>query len=70
VGKDRVTGRRGRRHKQLLDDLKEKRGYWKFKEETLYPILLITRFDRDFGQVLRQTEVGKHTILSSLLKCQ
>ena len=24
-----VTGRRGRRCKQLLDDLKEKRGYWK-----------------------------------------
>jgi hypothetical protein len=30
-----VTGRRGRRRKQLLDDLKEKRGSWKFKEEAL-----------------------------------
>jgi hypothetical protein len=29
------TGRRGRRRKQLLDDLKEKRGYWKLKEEAL-----------------------------------
>jgi hypothetical protein len=23
--------RKGRRHKQLLDDLKERRGYWKLK---------------------------------------
>jgi hypothetical protein len=30
-----MTGRRGRRRKQLLDDLKEKRGYWKLKEEAL-----------------------------------
>jgi hypothetical protein len=25
--------RPGRRHMQLLDDLKEKRGYWKLKEQ-------------------------------------
>ena len=31
-----VTGRRGRRSKQLLDDLKEMRGYWKLKVEALY----------------------------------
>jgi hypothetical protein len=30
-----VTGRRGRRPKQLLEDLKEKRGYCKLKEEAL-----------------------------------
>ena len=30
-----MTGRRGRRYKQLLDDLKETRGYGKLKEETL-----------------------------------
>jgi hypothetical protein len=28
-----MTGRRGRRRKQLLDDRKEKRRYWKLKEE-------------------------------------
>jgi hypothetical protein len=28
-----VTGRRERRRKQLLDDLKETRGFWKLKEE-------------------------------------
>jgi hypothetical protein len=30
-----MTGRRGRRCMQLLDDLKEKRRYWKLKEEAL-----------------------------------
>ena len=30
-----MTGRRGRRRKQLLDHLKEKNGYWKLKEEEL-----------------------------------
>jgi hypothetical protein len=30
-----LTGRRGKRCKQLLDDLKENRGYWKLKEEAL-----------------------------------
>jgi hypothetical protein len=28
-GKIEVTGRRERRYKLLLDDLEEKRGYWK-----------------------------------------
>jgi hypothetical protein len=30
-----VTGRRGRRHMKLLDDLKERRGYSHLKEEAL-----------------------------------
>jgi hypothetical protein len=30
-----IMGRRGRRRKQLLDDLKEKRRFWKLKEEAL-----------------------------------
>jgi hypothetical protein len=34
-GRIEMMGRRGRRHKQLLDDLKEKRIYWKLKEEAL-----------------------------------
>jgi len=29
------TKRRERRHKQLLDGVKEKRGYWKLKDEAL-----------------------------------
>jgi hypothetical protein len=35
-GRIQVMGRQGRRrHKQILDDLKEMRGYWKLKEEAL-----------------------------------
>jgi hypothetical protein len=34
-GRLEMTGRRGRRGKQLLDDLKEKRRYWKLKEGSL-----------------------------------
>jgi len=30
-----VTERRGKRSKQLLDDLKKNRGHWKLKEESL-----------------------------------
>ena len=30
-----VTGRRGRRRRKLLDDLKERRGYFHLKEEAL-----------------------------------
>jgi hypothetical protein len=30
-GSTEVTGRRGRRRNQLLDDLKGKRGYWRLK---------------------------------------
>jgi hypothetical protein len=33
-GRIGVTGRRGRR-KWLLEELKERRGYWKLKEEAL-----------------------------------
>jgi hypothetical protein len=34
-GRIEVTGRRGRRRKELLDHLKEKSGYWKLKQEGL-----------------------------------
>jgi len=30
-----VMGRRGRRRKHLLGELKETRGYWKWQEEAL-----------------------------------
>jgi len=51
-----MTGRRGRRRKELLDDLKEKRGYTKLKEEALD--LWRTRFGRSYGHVIRQTTVS------------
>jgi len=34
-GRIDVTERRGIRSKQLLDDRKERRGYWRLKEEAL-----------------------------------
>jgi hypothetical protein len=50
-----VKGRRDRRRKQLLDDIKEKRGYWKLKDEILARTLWRTRFGRTYGLVVRQT---------------
>jgi len=37
---------------QLLDDLQEKRGYWKLEEEALYRILWQTRLGRGYGFVM------------------
>jgi hypothetical protein len=54
-GRIEMTGRRGRRRKQQLDDLKEKRRYWKLKEEALDRTLWRTRFGRVYGPVVRQT---------------
>jgi hypothetical protein len=54
-GRIEMTGRQGRRRKQLLDDLKEKRRYWKLKEKALDRTLWRTRFGRDYGPVVRQT---------------
>jgi len=54
-----MNGRRGKRRKQLLGDLKEKRGYWKLKEEGLDHILWRPRFGRGYGPVIRQTISNK-----------
>jgi hypothetical protein len=53
-GRIEMTGRRGRRRKQLLDDLKEKRSYWKLKEEALDRTVWRSRFGRGYGPVVRQ----------------
>jgi len=50
-----VTGRRGRRRRKLLDDLKERRGYSHLKEEALDRTMWRVRFGRAFGPVVRQT---------------
>jgi hypothetical protein len=47
-GRIEMTGRRGRRRKQLLDGLKEKGRYWKLKEEALDRTLWRTRFGRGY----------------------
>jgi len=50
-----VTGRRGRRRRKLLDDLKESKGYSHLKEEALDRTMWRVRFGRGFGPVVRQT---------------
>jgi hypothetical protein len=50
-----VMGGRGRRRKQLLDDLKERRIHNKSKEEALDRILWRTRFGRGHGPIAGQT---------------
>ena len=50
-----MTGRRGRRRRELLDDLKERRGYSHLKEEALDRAMWRAGFGRSFGLVVRQT---------------
>jgi hypothetical protein len=54
-GEIEVTGRRGRRRRKLLEDLKERRGYSHLKEEALDRTMWRARFGRGFGPVVRQT---------------
>jgi len=62
-GRIEVTERWGRRHKQLLDELKKMRGYWKLREEALYWPLWHTHFRKDYRPVVRQTMKWRwHTI--------
>jgi len=48
-----VTGRHGRRSKQLLNYLKEKKRYWKLKEEAPARTLWRTGFGRGYGFIVR-----------------
>jgi hypothetical protein len=50
-----VTGRRGRRRRKLLDDVKKRRGYAHLNEEALDRTMWRARFGRDFGPVARRT---------------
>ena len=50
-----VTGRRGRRRRNLLNDLKERRGYFHLNEEALDRSMWRARFGRGFGRVVGQT---------------
>jgi hypothetical protein len=51
----KVTGRRGRGRRKLLDDLKKRRGYSHLKDEALDRTMWRARFGRGFGPVVRQT---------------
>jgi hypothetical protein len=50
-----VTGKQGRKRRKLLDDLKERRGYSRLKEEAVDRTMWRARFGRGFGSVVRQT---------------
>jgi len=45
-GRIDVTAKRGRRRRQLLGDFKERRGYWKLREEAINYTVWRTRFGR------------------------
>jgi hypothetical protein len=49
-----VTRRRGRRRKNLLVDLKVRRGYSHLKDEILESTMWRNRFGRGFGSFARQ----------------
>jgi hypothetical protein len=51
----KVIGRHGRRRRNLLDELKESRGYSHLKEEALDQTMWGARFGRGFEPVVRQT---------------
>jgi hypothetical protein len=52
-GRIKVIRRRGRRRKQLLDDLTKTTGYWELKEEALDQTVWRTGFGRACGPVVK-----------------
>jgi len=59
-------GRRGRRGQQLLDDVKETKGFWTLKEEELDRTLWRTGFGRGYGIVVRLRD-GDRALYTMLL---
>jgi hypothetical protein len=57
--------RRGRRRKQLLDGLTERRGYWELEEEALDRSLWRTHFERGYGHVRQTTEWIEYTSMKN-----
>jgi hypothetical protein len=54
-GRIEVTGRRGRRHRRLLDDLKKSIRYWELEDEVLDRTVWRTGWGRSYGTFVRQT---------------
>jgi hypothetical protein len=52
-GKTEVTERRGKRRKQLLDDINGNRRYWKLKVKALDRLLCRIRFGSSCDPVVR-----------------
>jgi hypothetical protein len=53
IGQDRSDGKTRKKCKQLLDDVKEMRGYGKLKDEAIDCTLWRTRFGRGCGPVVK-----------------
>jgi hypothetical protein len=53
-GEMKLTRRRRRRSKKVLDDLKDSTGYSHLKEETVDRTMWRNRFRGDFGPVIKQ----------------
>ena len=51
-GQTGVKRRRGRRRKKLLDDFKDRRGYYQLKEEAVDRTMWRNRFGRGYGPVV------------------
>jgi hypothetical protein len=49
-----VIGKQGRRHRKLLDNLKERRGYFHLKKEAPDHTMWTPHLRRGFGPVMRQ----------------
>ena len=62
-GRIELTGRRERRRRKLLDDLKERRGCSHLKEESLDRPMWRARFGRGLGPVVGQTAKCKELLL-------
>jgi len=54
-GRINVTGGRGRRRKQLLDNFKKKKRHWQLKGGALDDTVRRTRVGRGYGPVGRET---------------
>ena len=54
-GRSEGKGKTRKRHKLLQGDLKEKKGYWKMKQEAIDRTLWRTRYGGGYGPVVRQT---------------
>ena len=66
-GRIKVTWGWGRRRKQLLHNLKEKRWCWKLEEEALDRTVWRTRFGRGTEPVVRQTAVWMNVVKFGVL---
>jgi hypothetical protein len=58
-----VTGKRGKRRKQLVDYLQVTKWCWKLKEEVLDRALRWIRFGRSYGPVVRQPNVQMNELM-------